>query len=69
MPKEASYTVEWYDAGTGNLLPDEVKAVNPETRTGEIGSEVEVLCRLLLVNMFKAVSHILFYHILCLVLC
>ena len=41
-PKEASYTVEWYDAGTGNLLPDEVKAVNPETRTGEIGSAVTV---------------------------
>lgn len=42
VPKEASYTVEWYDAGTGNLLPDEVKAVNPETRTGEIGSAVTV---------------------------
>lgn len=42
VPKEASYTVEWYDADTGNLLPSEVKAVNPETRTGVIGSTVTV---------------------------
>lgn len=42
VPKEASYTVEWYDAGTGNLLPSAVKAINPETRTGEIGSTVAV---------------------------
>lgn len=41
-PKEASYTVEWYDADTGNLLPSAVKAINPETRTGEIGSTVAV---------------------------
>ena len=39
---EASYTVEWYDADTGNLLPSEVKADNPETRTGVIGSTVTV---------------------------
>ena len=42
QPTEADYTVEWYDAGTGSLLPSEVKAVNPETRNGEIGSKVEV---------------------------
>lgn len=42
VPKEASYTVEWYDADTGNLLPSAVKAINPETRTGEIGSTVAV---------------------------
>ena len=42
QPTEADYTVEWYDADTGSLLPDEVKAVNPENRTDEIGSKVEV---------------------------
>ena len=42
VPKEASYTVEWYDADTGNLLPSEVKAVNPETRTGVLSSTVTV---------------------------
>ncbi|MDE7218585.1 MAG: S-layer homology domain-containing protein, partial [Oscillospiraceae bacterium] len=39
-PVEASYTVEWRDAETGELLPDSVKAVNPETRTGNIGDTV-----------------------------
>lgn len=42
VPKEASHTVEWYDADTGNLLPSEVKAVNPETRTGVLSSTVTV---------------------------